>query len=336
MAAGTYPPRVRCYDVHDLSMKFERFLNAHVTDMVMLGDDYGKMAILQDDRTVGFHAPYGAHESIRIPSFGRAMAYEPTTCELLLAAKGNQLYRLNLEEGRFSEPWQIEQSTASSSCVVVSPTHPLAAVGCDDGVVRFWDNRSPDSLLKPFLSLDVSSATKGYGYADDPYTNPNEIRSIAHDPSGLYLAAGTAGGIVALYDVRSSKPLHVMEHKHGMPIHTVKFHPYSGCILSGDEKLIKMWRYKASTDVVNDEQNASIGSVVVNVEGNGKFAHFIVAGDESDPKGNKSGLLLCATDEPKMESFAEVVSCYHYHYHYQYHHCQRSTRLLETARTLRS
>ena len=303
MAAGTYPPRVRCYDVHDLSMKFERFLNAHVTDMVMLGDDYGKMAILQDDRTVGFHAPYGAHESIRIPSFGRAMAYEPTTCELLLAAKGNQLYRLNLEEGRFSEPWQIEQSTASSSCVVVSPTHPLAAVGCDDGVVRFWDNRSPDSLLKPFLSLDVSSATKGYGYADDPYTNPNEIRSIAHDPSGLYLAAGTAGGIVALYDVRSSKPLHVMEHKHGMPIHTVKFHPYSGCILSGDEKLIKMWRYKASTDVVNDEQNASIGSVVVNVEGNGKFAHFIVAGDESDPKGNKSGLLLCATDEPKMESF---------------------------------
>lgn len=303
MAAGTYPPRVRCYDVHELSMKFERYLNAHVTDMVMLGDDYGKMALLLEDRTIAFHAPYGAHESIRIPTFGRGMAYEPTTCEILVAAKGHQLYRLNLEEGRFSEPWTIETSASSAACIAVSPTHPLAAVGCDDGIVRFWDNRSPDSLLKPFLSLDVASGTKGYGYADDPYTNPAEIRSIAHDPSGLYLAAGTAGGIVALYDVRSSRPLHVMEHKHGMPIHTVKFHPHSGCILSGDEKLVKVWRYKTSTDIVADEQNASMGSVVVNVEGKGKFSHFVLAGDESDPTGNRSGLLLCATDEPKMESF---------------------------------
>lgn len=303
MAAGTYPPRVRCYDVHELSMKFERYLNAHVTDMVMLGDDYGKMALLLDDRTIAFHAPYGAHESIRIPSFGRAMAYEPTTCEILVAAKGNQLYRVNLEEGRFSEPWSIEKSTASSSCIAVGPTHPIAVVGCDDGVVRFWDNRSPDSLLKPFLSLDVSSGTKGYGYADDPFTNSAEIRSIAQDPSGLHLAAGTAGGIVALYDVRSSRPLHVMEHKHGMPIHTVKFHPYSGCILSGDEKLVKVWRYKASTDIVSDDQNLSMGSVIVNVEGTGKLSHFILAGDEADPTGNRSGLLLCATDEPKMESF---------------------------------
>lgn len=303
MAAGTYPPRVRCYDVHELTMKFERYLNAHVTDMVMLGEDYGKMALLLDDRTIDLHAPYGAHESVRIPSFGRAMAYEPSTCEILLAAKGNQLYRLNLDEGRFSEPWSFEPSSASSTCIQVSPSHPLAAVGCDDGVVRFWDNRSPDTMLKPFLSLDVKSATKGYGYCDDPYANPDEIRSVAHDPSGLYMAAGTAGGIVALYDIRSSRPLHVMEHKHGMPIHTVKFHPYSGCILSGDEKLVKIWRYKPSTDVVKDATNSSMGSVVVNVEGTGKLSHFIVAGDEADPSGNRSGLLLCANDEPKMETY---------------------------------
>jgi ribosome biogenesis protein ENP2 len=121
-----------------------------VTDMVMLGDDYGKMALLLEDRTISFHAPYGAHESIRIPTFGKK-DIEPTTCERLLAAKGHQLYRLNLEEGRFSEPWTIETSASSASCIAVSPTHPLAAVACDDGIVRFWD-RSPDSLLKPFLN----------------------------------------------------------------------------------------------------------------------------------------------------------------------------------------
>lgn len=307
MVAGTYPPRIRCYDVHELTMKFERYLDAHVLDMVMLGDDYGKMALMCEDRTIAFHAPYGAHEAVRIPTFGRGIAYEQTTCEILVAAKGNQVYRLNLEEGRFSEPWKYEPSTSSGACISVSPTHALAAVGCDDGIVRFWDNRSPDALLRPFLSLDVQTATAGYGYAEqNSYNNLHEISSLAHDPSGLYVAAGTAGGLVALYDVRSSRPLHVTEHKHGMPVHTVKFHPGSGCILSSDEKLVKIWRYKTCGDVVgtsDDEKGGALGSVVANVEGSGKFSHFVMAGDESDPFGNRSGLLLCATDQPKMESY---------------------------------
>lgn len=303
IAAGTYPPRIRCYDVHDLTMKFERYLDAHVTDLVMLGEDYGKMALLLDDRTINIHAPYGTHESVRIPTFGRALAYEPTTCELLLAAKGSQLYRLNLEEGRFREPWSFAPSDASSNSITVSPTHALAAVGCDDGSVRFWDNRSPDTLLKPFLSLDVRSATSGHGYADISLRNPKEVSSVAFDQSGLYMAAGTAAGIIALYDVRSSRPMQIIEHKHGMPIHTLKFHGHSGCILSGDERLVKIWRYKASLDMQGDEKNRIVGSVLVNVEGSGKLSNFIVAGDEADPTGNHSNILLCATDQPKMESF---------------------------------
>lgn len=314
MAAGTYPPRVRCYDLHDLTMKFERYVDAEVIDMCMLAEDYGKMALLLDNRYISFHAPYGNHEAIRIPTFGRAMAYESTTCELLLAAKGNQVYRLNLEEGRFSEPWTFEPTTSSASCIAVNQSHPLATVGCDDGIVRFWDSRTPDSLLKPFLKLDVQSATSGYGYADEnPFnSNPSEITSIAHDPSGLYMAVGTGGGLVALYDVRSSRPLHIKEHKHGLPIHTVKFHSGSGMVMSSDEKLVKVWRYKSSGDTMtptalngesSDRNDTGVGSVKVNVEGTGKLTHFIVAGDENDPTGNRSGVILCASDQPKMESY---------------------------------
>jgi len=311
-AAGTYPPRIRCFDVHELTMKFERYTDGHVVDMTMLSEDYGKLALLLDDRTIALHAPYGAHESIRIPTFGRAMAYEPTNCELLIAAKGNQLYRLNLEEGRFCEPWTFEPSSASSTCIAVSPTHPLAAVGCDDGIVRFWDNRSSDSMLKPFLSLDVQSATAGYGYADTTSfynsQSPGEITSLAYDSSGLYMAAGTVGGLVALYDVRSSRPLSIQEHKLGMPINTVKFHNGSGTVLSCDEKLVKIWRYKPSatldnSDVKGNKDAGGVGSVVANVEGTGKFNNFIVAGDEKDPDGHSSGVVLCATEQPKMESY---------------------------------
>ncbi|GKY97468.1 hypothetical protein MPSEU_000705200 [Mayamaea pseudoterrestris] len=308
IAAGTYPPRIRCYDLHELTMKFERYLTANVVDLCMLGEDYGKLALLQEDRTIAFHAPYGAHESVRIPTFGRNMAYEPNTCELIITARGNNLYRINLEEGRFAEPWSY-QSEASSTCISISSAHPLAAVGSEDGFVRLWDSRASDGGLHPFMKLDVQSATSNCGYADEYCKNPTEITSIAHDPSGLFMAAGTAGGVVALYDVRTSKPLFVQEHKHGLPIHTCKFHPGSGMILSGDEKLVKAWRYKSAGDVVRSERfsgdaSSAIGAVRVNVESTGgKLCHFIVAGDETDPHGEKSGLLLCATDQPKMESY---------------------------------
>jgi hypothetical protein len=103
-------------------------------------------------------------------------------------------------------------------------------------------------------------------------------------------------------------------------------------ILSADERLIKVWRYKTSAaaddmmmkmkatggyddSFLGDDglgasattaaaANATIGSVKVNIEGTGKLAHFIVAGDESDSSGDRSGVILCATaDQPKMQSF---------------------------------
>jgi ribosome biogenesis protein ENP2 len=319
-------------------MKFERYVNAEIIDTVLLGDDYGKQALLLADRTIAFHAHYGAHESIRIPTFGRAMTYEPSTCELLVAAKGNFIYRINLDEGRFSDPWELtsgdqtqnNDSQASGTSIVIHPRHALCAVGCDDGIIRFWDSRISDTSLRPFLKLDVSSALSSLGYSinqQDVYIHStgtiNDIASIAYDASGLYMAAGTGGGLVALYDIRSSRPLHIQEHKHGSTIHTVRFHSTFGMVLSSDEKLIKVWRYKtsAANDVnltniepdpmTYDEANSrlpitdtsAIGSVKVNIEGNGKFTHFIIAGDEKDPTGERSGLILCATDQPKMDSF---------------------------------
>ena len=315
MVAGTYPPRIRCYDIHQLTMKFERYVNAGIVDMVMLGEDFGKIALLQEDRTIAFHAHYGAHESIRIPTFGRAMAYEPMNCELLVAAKGNQIYRVNLDEGRFSEPWTYEPSNVSPSSITVNPAYPSACVGCDDGIVRFWDSRASDTLLRPILKLDVQSATVGYGYAQDDalrYSNPGDITSLAYDPTGMFLAAGTGGGLVALYDVRSSRPLYIQEHKDGLPIHTVRFHSSSGLLLSGDERLIKAWRYKSLSSGADfddgavggsNKESSAIGAVRVNIEGSSKLTNFIVAGDESDPTGNTSGVILCAADQPKMESY---------------------------------
>jgi ribosome biogenesis protein ENP2 len=348
IAAGTYSPRIRCFELDQLSMKFERYVDSDIVDMIMLGEDYGKMALLQSDRSILFHAPYGQHHTIKIPTFGRMMAYEPTTCELLVACSGKagrnsvsktlgggEVYRINLEEGRFAAPLNYSASNKSKgsvqvvggNCISVSPMNALTALGGDDGIVRFWDNRVPqggaqdDMNLNPFCTLDVKSSTAGYGFYDDSsllsLQSPNEVTALAFDHTGMQIAAGTKGGNVALYDIRSSKPLHVKEHQYGMPIHTLRFHSASGTILSGDPKLVKVWRSKPSavmasygtdsySNVAGNEDGKSssaMGSIVANIEGTANFTNFIVGGDTKDPSGNTSGLVLCAGEQAKMQAF---------------------------------
>ena len=356
IVGGTYSPRIRCYELSEMSMKFERYLDSEVVDVTILSEDYGKLAILGADRSVSFHAPYGNHSVIRLPTFGRAMAYEKTTCDLLVVSSGKrvspgtastdgqamgEVYRFNLDEGRFSQPYNFTSALRQKKgvdaedtrvlqlggcCIAVSPTHSLSAVGAEDGTVRFWDNRAPVSIsqsdvdLTPFLNLDVASATTGCGFFDENSNSgfPGEVTSICFDASGLHMCAGTKGGNVALYDMRSSKPLFIKEHQYGLPIHTVQFHSGSGTVLSSDPKLVKIWNAKSSTSSMRGEWNDDggfadshdeegvggvLGSIVANVEGTADFSHFMISGDSNDPDGHNSGLLLCAGEQPKVQSF---------------------------------
>ena len=368
LVGGTYCPRIRCYELAEMSMKFERYLDSEVVDMLCLSEDYGKLAILGSDRSVMFHAPYGNHEKIRLPTFGRAMAYDKTTCELMVVSSGKrvvrssssssssqqsmqamgEVYRFNLDEGRFSQPYSytsalrptkfdasdtIDNSTQvlqlGGGCICISPTHSLTAIGAEDGTVRFWDNRVPittsagpnDAHLTPFLNLDVASATSGRGYFDSNTNSgyPGEVTSLCFDSAGMRMCAGTRGGNVALYDMRSSKPLFIKEHQYGLPIHTVQFHSGSGTVLSGDPKLVKIWNangsmsssgamnddggFGLSGNTTNDGIGGPMGSIVANVEGTADFSHFITSGDSSDPTGQNNGLLLCTGEQSKVQSF---------------------------------
>jgi ribosome biogenesis protein ENP2 len=41
---GIYKPRLRCYDLHNLGLKFERCLDAEVVTFEILSDDYSKVS----------------------------------------------------------------------------------------------------------------------------------------------------------------------------------------------------------------------------------------------------------------------------------------------------
>jgi ribosome biogenesis protein ENP2 len=75
-----------------------------------LSDNYKKFAFLEADRTVEVHAQFGSYYKVRIPKFGRDMGYRESTAELFIAASGNEVYRLNLDVGRFFNPIETASS----------------------------------------------------------------------------------------------------------------------------------------------------------------------------------------------------------------------------------
>ena len=43
--SGIYKPRVKCYDLNNLGIKFERCLDAEVVTFEILSDDYSKVKV---------------------------------------------------------------------------------------------------------------------------------------------------------------------------------------------------------------------------------------------------------------------------------------------------
>ncbi|KAH9380325.1 hypothetical protein HPB48_013384 [Haemaphysalis longicornis] len=104
MAVGTYKPRVRCFEVSQLSMKFERCFDSDVVTFDILSDDYTKMVFLHCDRYVEFHASYGRYHRIRIPKFGRDMAYVSGRFRTVLRLRRARSLPAQLGPGSLSKP----------------------------------------------------------------------------------------------------------------------------------------------------------------------------------------------------------------------------------------
>ncbi|KAF4524319.1 hypothetical protein B566_EDAN005377 [Ephemera danica] len=105
LATGIYKPRVKCYDVNQLSIKFERCFDSEVINFEILSDDYSKVVFLQCDRFI-----------------------DP------------EVYRLNLERGQFLAPLVTEASEIES--LTINSQHHLLLLGTKEGRVEAWDPRS--------------------------------------------------------------------------------------------------------------------------------------------------------------------------------------------------
>lgn len=268
LATGTYKPRVKCYDVNHLSVKFERCFDSEVETFEVLSDDYSKMAFLHTDRYLEFHVSHGRHYKLRIPKSGRDMSYHSASCDLFIVGSSSDIYRLNLERGQFLEPFGSTCSGFNTSDV--NPEHHLLCVGSSEGTVEAWDPRDKRKCASLNIPLKIKN------YRDFPAISTLKFKN------GLQMAVGTESGHVLLYDIRSSEPLLIKDHLNRVPVKRIAFNPSHNVVYSLDSAMLKIW----------DETS---GQQMAYIESDSNFNDFCTIPN--------TGMFFFAQEDVKMQTF---------------------------------
>ncbi|GAA5833864.1 hypothetical protein JCM9279_001646 [Rhodotorula babjevae] len=257
LATGTYKPRMKVFDLEELSMKMERVTDSENVDFAILSSDWTKTLHLQSDRSLELHTQSSSHYRVRMPRQGRTLAYNFPTCDALVGGLGTEVWRLNLEVGRFMKPFGLEgapeydggegggvpgsgatgDAVTGVNVIDINPAHQLLCFGTETrhgrGTVEMWDPRSRSRagiLRLPYAALaqsSMSSATLQHprlpGVDDDSSTGGVAVTALANRNDGLNLAVGTSTGHVLLYDLRANKPYTTKDQGYGLPVKKVEW-----------------------------------------------------------------------------------------------------------------
>lgn len=225
-----------------------------------MSDDWTKTIHLQNDRSIALHNQSGFYYSTRIPRFGRALGYHYPSCDAIIAATGPEVYRLNLDQGRFLNPLVLQgngdEEISGVNCVDINPAHQLWAFGCEgNGAVELWDPRSRAKvgLLRLPGNRLMPTGVEGQSLS---------VTAISSRSDGLSYAVGTSTGHSLLYDIRSPKPYATKDQGYGLPVKKVMWIEGGnkiagdGMVLSADKKVVKIWdRNEVSLHFYYMEQN---------------------------------------------------------------------------------
>lgn len=196
----------------------------------------------------------GLHHTIRLPTYGRCLAYHAPSADALIGCTGQEVFRFNLEAGRHMQPLVIGkglEGVDGIDVVDVNKRHGLLSLGLDGGggVVEFWDPRSKSALTR--LLLPAEQLLPAQSGAADGLARPEHRLAVtalaSHPTDGLSLAVGTSTGHTLLYDLRSPTPFAVKDQGYGEAMITVDWlrgggaQEGEGRVVSADSKVIKVW-----------------------------------------------------------------------------------------------
>lgn len=249
MSTGTYKPQIHTHYLPHLSLSFARHTTTLNHSFQLLSTDYSKSLHLQTDRRLEFHTAGGCHYQTRLPRYGRDLQYDRHSAEALIPAVGvnsegsGEVYRLNLEIGRYMKPYQVDvggddlttagggalqggiNTGSVNTAAIAEESHNLLAFGTSIGTVEFWDSRTK-------AKVGILPRQEG------------EITALDFDRSGLSLVTGSSEGLVQIFDLRRPVPILRKDQGYGYPIKTLIHVTNSSQekkILSADKRIIKVW-----------------------------------------------------------------------------------------------
>uniref|UniRef100_A0A8D1DZ71 NUC153 domain-containing protein n=1 Tax=Sus scrofa TaxID=9823 RepID=A0A8D1DZ71_PIG len=173
------------------------------------------IVFLHNDRYIEFHSQSGFYYKTRIPKFGRDFSYHYPSCDLYFVGASSEVYRLNLEQGRYLNPLQTD--AAENNVCDINSAHGLFATGTIEGRVECWDPRTRGRV--GLLDCALSSVT-----ADSEINSLPTISALKFN-GALTMAVGTSTGQGKIFT--SLEPEH--------DINDVCLYPNSGMLLTANE-----------------------------------------------------------------------------------------------------
>lgn len=190
LSVGMYKPSIKIYDLANLSLKVERHLESEPVRVLALAEDFSKACILRSDRTIEFHAKYGYHEAVRVPSPCFDICLNVFRAEVMSGGRGPHVYRFNLEQGRFLKSHSVTIDEVRS--IEMNGLNGLIGVG-GDNKVQFIDQRSKGIVR----TVEYDESPTSLSFADN----------------GVDLGVGTEEGMTYFHDLRARKELFKAEHE---------------------------------------------------------------------------------------------------------------------------
>jgi ribosome biogenesis protein ENP2 len=238
--SGEYPPQIKVFDLQELTQTTVYMTRKLPSHFDFLTENWDKTAVLRSDRKLDFYDRGGLYHSQPLPIRCRHFFYNSGTADIVLGSEDSQLLRLNLEYGRFME--SIPTCSQVANVVAHSAANQLIVVGYEDGELEFFDPRDKRSLAAVTLQ--------------------SEVTALVFDGSGMNLAAGVSSGDVALFDIRSSRPLLSYGHRNQSPVHSLAFHE-SRKLVSGDRKGCRIYDLDSRKFFTSFETRASMTSFLL-------------------------------------------------------------------------
>jgi ribosome biogenesis protein ENP2 len=267
---GGYPPQVRCFDLYNLGLKFQRTFSCEINDFQIITQNWEKIIFLRSDKHLEFHSKSGFYYQFKIPNTANSLAFDDYSKILYIFSLNNEILRFNLDLGKFIPSFKSNiQSTNTSSAK--SLLGNFISLGNSKGIIEIWDlrvSKRPVCLIDSLLYLKKK--------------NNNSVTSLYFCKKNIYkLYTGFSSDDIVLYDLRNLSPMISKKIGTNFAIHTIKNNQNSNLILCADKKIIKLW----------DETN---GKTSVTIKPKNEINHVCIV--------KNTGFVFISTTDSRVDS----------------------------------